>query len=152
MLATTLGPALCIFLTLLLPPPRIAMPVGARRGGEPPITDARHRQRVLRAAGRPDRGGSERTRGLTATYRFDVADAGSWRVAVDDGTVAVSESDGAADCVISAPEDLFLRINHGQQSLMGAFLMGKIRVEGDTGLAMRLKPTLASAPRQGASR
>ena len=84
-------------------------------------------------------GGSERTRGLTASYRFDIEGAGSWRVEVDDGAVAVSESDGAADCVIAAPEDLFLRIVRGEQSPMGAFLMGKIRVEGDTALAMRLK-------------
>jgi putative sterol carrier protein len=84
-------------------------------------------------------GGSERTRGLTASYRFDVEGAGSWRVDVDDGSIAVSESDGAADCVIAVPEDLFLRIVSGRQSPMGAFLMGKIRVEGDTGLAMRLK-------------
>jgi putative sterol carrier protein len=83
--------------------------------------------------------GAERTRGLRATYRFDVAGAGSWRVAVDDGAVAVSESDAAADCVIAVPEDLFLRIVSGQQSPMGAFLMGKIRVEGDAALAMRLK-------------
>jgi putative sterol carrier protein len=87
-------------------------------------------------------GGSERARGLTATYRFDVEGAGSWRVEVDDGAVAVSESDGRADCVISAPEDLFMRIVRGQQSPMGAFLMGKIRVEGDTALAMRLKDLL----------
>jgi putative sterol carrier protein len=84
-------------------------------------------------------GGSERTRGLTASYRFDVEGAGSWRVHVDDGAVAVSQSDGAADCVIAVPEDLFLRIVRGEQSPMGAFLMGKIRVEGDVGLAMRLK-------------
>jgi putative sterol carrier protein len=87
-------------------------------------------------------GGSERARGLTATYRFDVEGAGSWRVEVDDGAVAVSESDGPADCVISAPEDLFMRIVRGQQSPMGAFLMGKMRVEGDTALAMRLKDLL----------
>jgi putative sterol carrier protein len=84
-------------------------------------------------------GGSERTRGLTATYRFDIEGAGSWRVAVDDGAVAVNEGDGTADCIISGPEDLFLRIVRGEQNPMGAFLMGKIRVEGDTGLAMRLK-------------
>jgi putative sterol carrier protein len=83
--------------------------------------------------------GSARTRGLTASYRFDVEGAGSWRVEVDDGTVAVSESDGAADCVIAVPEELFLRIVRGEQSPMGAFLTGKIRVEGDVGLAMRLK-------------
>ena len=88
-------------------------------------------------------GGTERTRGLTASYRFDVEGAGSWRVEVDDGAVTVFESDGPADCVIAAPEDLFLRIVRGQQSPMGAFLMGKIRVDGDTGLAMRLKDLLA---------
>jgi putative sterol carrier protein len=87
-------------------------------------------------------GGSERTRRLTASYRFDVEGAGSWRVQVDDGAVAVNESDRAADCVIAVPEDLFLRIVRGEQSPMGAFLMGKIRVEGDVGLAMRLKDLL----------
>ena len=86
--------------------------------------------------------GAARTRGLTATYRFDVDGAGSWLVAVDDGAVSVSETDVAADCVISAPEELFLRIVRGEQSPMGAFLMGKIRVEGDAGLAMRLKDLL----------
>lgn len=87
-------------------------------------------------------GGSERTRGLTASYRFDVEGAGSWMVNVDDGAVAVSEGDGAADCVIAAPEELFLRIVRGEQNPMGAFLMGKIRVEGDTSLALRLKDLL----------
>ena len=86
--------------------------------------------------------GSARTRGLRATYRFDVEGAGSWLVAVDDGAVSVSETDAAADCVISAPEELFLRIVRGEQSPMGAFLMGKIRVQGDTALAMRLKDLL----------
>lgn len=86
--------------------------------------------------------GSERTRGLTASYRFDVDGAGSWRVDVDDGAVSVSESDAAADCVIAVPEDLLLRIVRGEQSPMGAFLMGKIRVEGDAALAMRLKDLL----------
>jgi putative sterol carrier protein len=84
-------------------------------------------------------GGSERTRGLRATYRFDVKDTGSWRVAVDDGAVSVTESDAAADCVVTVAEDLLLRIVRGEQSAMGAFLMGKIRVQGDTALAMRLR-------------
>ena len=86
--------------------------------------------------------GSERTRGLTASYRFDVDGVGSWRVDVDDGAVSVSESAAAADCVIAVPEDLLLRIVRGEQSPMGAFLMGKIRVEGDAALAMRLKDLL----------
>ncbi|HWB55345.1 MAG TPA: SCP2 sterol-binding domain-containing protein [Gaiellaceae bacterium] len=87
-------------------------------------------------------GGSERTRGLRATYRFDVDGAGSWLVAVDDGTVAVSESDADADCVIAVSEDTLLGIVRGEQNAMGAFLMGRISVEGDAGLAMRLRDLL----------
>ena len=84
-------------------------------------------------------GGSERTRGLTATYRFDVDGAGSWRVAVDDGAVSVSETDAAADCVIGVSEDTLLGIVNGRQSPTGALLMGRIRLEGDAALAMRLR-------------
>jgi putative sterol carrier protein len=87
-------------------------------------------------------GGSERTRGLHATYRFDVDGAGTWLVAVDDGAVSVSEGDADADCVIAVSEDTLLRIVRGQQNAMGAFLMGKIRVEGDASLAMRLRDLL----------
>ncbi|HET9214203.1 MAG TPA: SCP2 sterol-binding domain-containing protein [Gaiellaceae bacterium] len=88
-------------------------------------------------------GGSERTRGLTASYRFDVDGAGSWRVDVDDGAVTVTESDAAADCVIGVSEEMLLGIVSGRQSPMGAFLMGRIRVDGDAGLAMRLRDLLA---------
>lgn len=88
-------------------------------------------------------GGSERTRGLTASYRFDVDGAGSWRVDVDDGAVTVTESDAAADCVIGVSEAMLLGIVSGRQSPMGAFLMGRIRVDGDAGLAMRLRDLLA---------
>jgi putative sterol carrier protein len=87
-------------------------------------------------------GGSERTRGLTATYRFDVDGAGSWRVAVDDGAVSVTETDAAADCVIAVSEETLLGIVSGRQSPMGALLMGRIRLEGDAALAMRLRDLL----------
>ncbi|HEU4448370.1 MAG TPA: SCP2 sterol-binding domain-containing protein [Gaiellaceae bacterium] len=86
--------------------------------------------------------GSERTRGLTASYRFDVDGAGSWLVAVDDGAVSVSEGGAAADCVIAVSEDTLLGIVNGERSPVGSFLLGKIRVEGDTGLAMRLRDLL----------
>jgi putative sterol carrier protein len=84
-------------------------------------------------------GGSERMRGLRASYRFDVEGAGSWHVAIDDGAVSIEESDAAADCVIQASEQTFLRIVNGEQNPMGAFLSGKIKVSGDVGLAMRLR-------------
>jgi putative sterol carrier protein len=88
-------------------------------------------------------GGSERTRGLTATYRFDIDGVGSWRVAVDDGAVSVSETDAAADCFIGVSEDTLLGIVSGRQSPTGALLTGKIRLEGNAALAMRLRDLLA---------
>ncbi|MEO8291146.1 MAG: SCP2 sterol-binding domain-containing protein [Gaiellaceae bacterium] len=80
--------------------------------------------------------------GLNASYRFDVAGAGSWRVEVRDGAITVEESDAPADCVIATDESIFLGVVSGEQSPMGAFMTGKIRVEGDLGLALRLRELL----------
>jgi putative sterol carrier protein len=88
-------------------------------------------------------GGSERTRGLHASYRFDVDGAGSWRVVIDDGAVSVEESDASADCVIQGSERILLEIANGKRNPMGAFLTGKVRVTGDVGLAMRLRDLFA---------
>jgi putative sterol carrier protein len=88
-------------------------------------------------------GGSERTRGLTASYRFEVEGAGTWRVAVDDGAVSVEESDADADCVIQASEKTLLEIVSGKRNPTGALLMGKVKITGDIGLAMRLRDLFA---------
>jgi putative sterol carrier protein len=76
---------------------------------------------------------------LTASYRFDIAGAGSWRVDVDGGAVTVDQSDGPADCTIATDERTFLAVVQGEQSPIGAYMTGKIRVEGDMGLALRLR-------------
>lgn len=76
---------------------------------------------------------------LQATYRFDIEGAGSWRLESAAGRVAVMESDAPADCVIRADEQTFLRIVRGEQSPMGAYMTGKVKVEGDLGLALRLR-------------
>lgn len=83
-----------------------------------------------------------RTRGTRASYRFDIAGAGSWHVAVDDGRVAVTERDAPADCVIRASEDNFLRIVRGELSPVTAYMTGRVRVEGDLSLATRLRDLL----------
>jgi putative sterol carrier protein len=87
-----------------------------------------------RAAAEP-----EKTRGLHDTYLFQVG-AGSWTVAVDDGTVTVTPGDaGAATCTISTDEETFLGIANGTSNPMVAFMRGKVKISGDTGAAMRLK-------------
>ena len=85
----------------------------------------------------------ERTRGQRASYRFDIEGAGSWHVAVDDGTIAVSESQADADCVIQASEQTFMKIVRGEQDPRTAYLFGKVKVKGDMGLAMRLRDLFA---------
>jgi predicted lipid carrier protein YhbT len=81
--------------------------------------------------------------GLRGSYRFDVAGAGSWRVDVRDDGVAVTESSAPADCVIAADEATFMRVLTGQASPVFAFMTGKLRVEGDMGLALRLRDLFA---------
>lgn len=89
--------------------------------------------------GLPGRIDPERAGTLDASYRFDIEGAGSWRLEVDGERAVVTESDAPADCIIRTDENTFLRIVRGQQSPMGAYMTGKVRVEGDLGLALRLR-------------
>jgi putative sterol carrier protein len=89
--------------------------------------------------GLPGRIDPERAGTLDASYRFDIKGAGSWRLEADGERAVVTESDAPADCVIRTDENTFLRIVRGEQSPMGAYMTGKVRVEGDLGLALRLR-------------
>jgi putative sterol carrier protein len=89
--------------------------------------------------GLPHRIDPARTRGTRASYRFDVEGAGSWRVDVNDGEVVVTESDAPADCVIRASEENLLRVVRGELNPVTAYMMGRVRVEGDVALATRLR-------------
>jgi putative sterol carrier protein len=80
-----------------------------------------------------------KTAGHTVSYRFDIDGAGSWRVAVDDGAVAVEESDADADCVIQASENDFMKLVRGEGNPTTMFMTGKLKVKGDIALALRLR-------------
>jgi putative sterol carrier protein len=86
-----------------------------------------------------DRIDPERAGKLHASYRFDIEGVGSWRLESDGDRISVTESNESADCVIRADEHTFLRIVNGKQSPMGAYMTGKVKVEGDLGLALRLR-------------
>jgi putative sterol carrier protein len=89
--------------------------------------------------GLPGRIDPERARSLDASYRFDIEGGGSWRLEADGEKAVVTESDAPADCVIRTDENTFLRILRGEQSPMGAYMTGKVRVEGNLGLALSLR-------------
>ncbi len=77
--------------------------------------------------------------GQTVSYRFDIEGEGNWHVGVVDGAVTVTESTDSADCVIRMKDDVFAKLRAGKQNPMTAFMTGKIKVEGDMSLAMKLK-------------
>jgi putative sterol carrier protein len=79
---------------------------------------------------------------MTGVYRFDIGGAGSWRVDLANGKAEVTESNEGGDCVVSMNENVFLRVLSGDQNPMTAFMMGKIKVDGDMGMVMRLKDLL----------
>lgn len=87
----------------------------------------------------PERADPAKTAGMHNTYVFDVQDVGQWTVAVDDGTVSVTEGAGPADCTISASEDTLVRIASGEASATTAYMTGKLRIDGDMGAALKLQ-------------
>jgi putative sterol carrier protein len=84
-------------------------------------------------------GESSKAAGLNATYLFDIEGAGKWIVQVENGKVSVREGEGDADTTISASESTFLKIVNGEQNATSAFMMGKLKVSGDMGNAMKLQ-------------
>ncbi|MFN8188018.1 MAG: SCP2 sterol-binding domain-containing protein [Gaiellales bacterium] len=82
---------------------------------------------------------TSRLEGQTLSYRFDIAGAGSWVVSVADGVLSVAEGDHAAETVLRMREETFLRLLRGEQSPAAAFMMGRIKIEGDMGQALKLK-------------
>jgi putative sterol carrier protein len=83
---------------------------------------------------------ASRTAGMNNTYVFDVAGAGTWTVAVRDGSVEVSEGDtGEGDVTISSSAENFERIVAGEQNPTTAYMTGKLKIKGDMGAAMKLQ-------------
>ena len=90
----------------------------------------------------PDRVPPGKAAGVTNSYLFEIKDAGTWLVAVDDGKVAVTEGDGQADVSFVMSEEIFRKLVAGEQNPATAVMTGKIKVKGDLGAATKLKTLL----------
>lgn len=64
-------------------------------------------------------------------------------IMLDGATQQVSDEDGAADTTIKVGWDDWQQLAAGQLDGMTAFMMGKLRVEGDMSNAMQLQGVLA---------
>jgi putative sterol carrier protein len=79
---------------------------------------------------------------MNATVVFDLsADGnGQWTAAIVDGDVSIDETTAPSpDVTIRMKGADFLGMMNGALNPVAAFMMGRIRVEGDMALAMRLQ-------------
>jgi len=87
----------------------------------------------------PTRVSPDRIEGMNNTYVFDIEGAGTWTVAIADGSITVTEGAGDADCTFSATEETFEKIASGEQNATTAYMTGKLKIKGDMGAAMKLQ-------------
>ncbi len=76
---------------------------------------------------------------LGGTIKFDLGSAGNLLIdgTNSDNTVAVNQ-DHPARCTISMTAEDFAELIQGRLQPTSAFMQGKMRVDGDMGLAMKL--------------
>lgn len=79
---------------------------------------------------------------LSATYLFDISgsDGGKWALEISDGKCELKTGAVSNPTVtISISDQDWLSIHKGSLNSQMAFMMGKLRVSGDMGLAMKLQ-------------
>ena len=72
--------------------------------------------------------------GIEGSIKFEIEGAGAIRI--DEN--GASLDDGDADCTISAEADVFQDLLSGNLNPTSAFMSGKISIDGDMGMAMKL--------------
>lgn len=77
--------------------------------------------------------------GFDGSVKFEIENEGTVRIVGAD----VSLEDGDADCTISASMDTLKDMFAGDLDPTAAFMTGKIKIDGDMGVAMKLGQLLA---------
>ena len=80
--------------------------------------------------------------GANATVLFDFSadEGGQWTATMDDGSFGIDETGTPSpDVTIRMKGADFLAMVNGKMNPVAAFMQGRIRVEGDMALAMRLQ-------------
>ena len=84
-----------------------------------------------------------------AVFQFNVVDAGSYTIIVNDGTFEVKEGvDPASDVVLAMRETDYLDLVNNRVGIQQAFMTGRLEVGGDLSAALKLA-TFFPAPKGG---
>jgi putative sterol carrier protein len=76
--------------------------------------------------------------GIAKVIKFDFGSDGIVRVDGASSPNIVDNEDSGADCTVKVTMSDFLDIASGKQNPQMAFMMGKLKIEGDMGIAMQL--------------
>jgi hypothetical protein len=82
---------------------------------------------------------------IGAVYQFDISGPGGGRWSVDcsqPGARIQAGSAPNAKCTVAATDQDFLAIVNGRLNPQMAFMSGKLKIQGDMGLAMKLQQIL----------
>jgi len=80
--------------------------------------------------------------GINAVYQFKISgdNGGDWTIALKDGHVDVSQGEvESPDITISTSDTDWLDIVNGTLNPTTAFLTGRVKVQGDPSLALKLQ-------------
>ena len=85
---------------------------------------------------------NDKVSNIDATYQFNISgdNGGTWTVDfTTDGDIVTEGEADDADCVIDMKDSDFMDMWNGKLPGPQAFMMGKIKIQGDMGLAMKLQ-------------
>lgn len=83
--------------------------------------------------------------GINAIYEFQLSgpEGGTWTLDLcTPGGQVKSGSSGNANCTIAISDENFVKLIGGQLNPQMAFMTGKIKVQGNVGLALKLQKIL----------
>ena len=82
--------------------------------------------------------------GLGARLKFDFGDDGIVFLDATQVPNVISNDDAEADCTLKISMNDFIAMTKGELDGTTAFMMGKLKIEGDMGIAMRLQSVLGT--------